>query len=294
MARSFVSGSFGGVPMLIAEVSTERGVDVVTQSPASGDKHTNSVRGLKQRRTTCEIMFVDQPGRLPFLERYDAFVELYESKKAQVFVHPFDTAHRALASDLTVSATSGDRCIRVSCVFLADDEPKTAFSVAAGTPAIAGVDEVSTAAAATNAALEELDLESDAPTSCLDTITAWSESSDLDSQGVFLGVASLAQEIDEAIEAHELATDLDRWEAYRQMIRLRYSVVRAAQAFTADSANVFDFYLDRAEPVIAICARIYGASEAEDRAAVVVKNNRIRTPGLVPAGTTLKMPARSS
>jgi nucleoid-associated protein YgaU len=44
-------------------------------------------------------------------------------------------------------------------------------------------------------------------------------------------------------------------------------------------------------PARLLCAQVYGAAAAEERARQVVELNRIRTPGRIPPGTTLKMPA---
>jgi hypothetical protein len=305
MARSFLASSYGGLRILVATIDTERGLDIVTQSPAHGNHHTLSVRGKKQRRTTCEILFVEQPGIKPFLDRYHEFVELAETELAQVFSHPIDGDYKARCGDLSVR---GDmtRQIIVSCVFLSDDEPKTTFTAGAGVPVEAGLDAVTAGASSASSALVGVGIESDLDVprddglqfsvlgDCVDTITRWTEATDLDSSEVFLGVAALTQSIDDAVAAFDLLSDVRRWQVYEQLIVLRYSIVRAGEAFTADTETVFDLFVDRPRPVIAICAELYGAAEAEDRARQVTKNNRISTPGLVPAGTTLKMPRPTS
>lgn len=300
MPRGYFGATFGGVPMLIASLGTERGRDVAVQSPNIGDKHKLSKRGLKVHKTQCEILFVDQPGQAPYLDRAAEFIELAESDDPQIFTHPLDGTFVAVAEGLDVTADAGELCVRVSCTIYRDDPPQQVFPAAAGSSTMAGIEAVSTAAGLTSAALAELlaDLEdspaaADAlatPAAASAQVTAWGEADELDSQEVFLGVATLTQKIDDAIEELALKTDLSRWEAYKQMILLRYTVVRAGQALTSDSRDMFDLYVETPRPVVAICAEVYGAALAVSFADRVTKINRLRIPGLVAAGTTLKMP----
>jgi prophage DNA circulation protein len=45
-----------------------------------------------------------------------------------------------------------------------------------------------------------------------------------------------------------------------------------------------------AAPLLSICAEIYGPEVAQQMADQIARANRIRTPGLVPAGTRLEVP----
>jgi prophage DNA circulation protein len=107
---------------------------------------------------------------------------------------------------------------------------------------------------------------------------------------VFLETATLIEKIDEAADELELLGDLGRWQAYEQMMVLRYSLVNAAASFTAATAALVDLHVDQPRPLIMICAEIYGAAEAQERADEIAKANRLRTPGLVPRGTVLRVP----
>ncbi|MDQ3295070.1 MAG: DNA circularization N-terminal domain-containing protein [Myxococcota bacterium] len=282
--------SYGGIPLLVGEISATRGRDIVVQSPSRGDKHTLSDRGKKLLIVSCKIKFLDQPGLADYLERYDAFIALAERPETQIFVDPIHGSYPARVGDLESSADGGELAMLVSCTIYSDDEPDQVFPVGAGVAPTAGLEEVATAAAGATDSLDELELESDVPTLMVDTVTAWSEATDLDSNEVFLALASLTSQIDEAIDILDLATDLSRWQAYEQMILLRYSLVRAASAFTADSATFVDVYVDQPRPLLAICAELFGAADAQDRADEAARSNRLRTPGLVPRGTTLKLP----
>ncbi|HWU86206.1 MAG TPA: DNA circularization N-terminal domain-containing protein [Kofleriaceae bacterium] len=305
----YFESSFGGVPFLAASLDTERGRDIAVQSPSLGDRHTLRDRGLKQQRTTCEILFIDQPGLAPYTDRCDEFVALAEKPEPQIFSHALHGSFRARAGELTVRADGGAREIRVSCQILRDEPPETVLPVAGGTNPAAGVESVTAAAATASEALLELgdaaapDLAADAREDGIryaelagiaDTVAAWNDAGDeLDSQQVFLEVASAVDRIDALTEDLELLSDITRWQAYRDVVRLRYEVVRAGEAFTAAARSTFDVYVEQPRPVLAICAEIYGAAQARERAEEVAANNRLRTPGRVPAGTTLKMPAVS-
>jgi hypothetical protein len=72
---------------------------------------------------------------------------------------------------------------------------------------------------------------------------------------------------------------------------LQYQLQRAAESVASDAERVFDLTVRAPVPLRVLCARVYGASAAEERQAQVARLNALRTPGLVPAGTTLKMPA---
>lgn len=302
MPATYFASSFGGVRMLVATIDTERGKDIAVQSPSTGNRHSLSARGGRLHRSTVEVLFLNQPGQAPYLERYRAFLDLAEREEPQVFVHPLDGSYRAQIGDIQTTGSSGESQIRVTCSVLRDDEPQTTFRVGAGISPVAGIDAVTDAAKATSDALLAAGFPAGAIAApredliafpllgdSVDSVRTWGEAEDLDPQAVFLGVASLCDRIDQAMADYRLASDLALWPAYTSMVRLRYTVVRAGQALTADTERMFDLFVDRPRPLLAICAEVYGASLAQDYAARIAKANRLRTPGLVPAATTLKM-----
>jgi hypothetical protein len=302
----YYARTFGGIPMLIADISTDRGRDVAIQSPAIGDRHTVRDRGRKQISTRVSIIFCDQPGLAPYTDRSDEFIALAESGEAQILSHPFHGSSRVLAGELEVVGESSAREIRASCVFHEVDPPTNVLPVAGGTNPAAGVESVAVAAAAASTALVEIGIPGDIDeederadgivhadlAAVADTIATWRDAGDeLDSQQVFLEVVEATAAVDAFAAELELAQDITRWQAYRDVMLLRYEIVRAGEAFTAAARSTFDVFVDAPRPVLAICAEIYGAAAARGRAIEIAKNNRLRTPGLVPAGTTLKMPA---
>jgi hypothetical protein len=74
------------------------------------------------------------------------------------------------------------------------------------------------------------------------------------------------------------------------MIGLAYSIKRAGDALTSSSDRITSLLVAEATPLLAICAEVYGAGQAEEMADKIARSNRIRTPGLVPAGSKLSIP----
>lgn len=288
MANVYFPASFAGVPLLIVKIDTESGRDVAVQSPARGDKHVLQDRGVKLNRTTCEILFTDQPGQAPYLDRVNQVHALALAGAADIFSHPILGSYSARIEGFAISATA-DACVTVQCTILAENEPEVVMVAGAGTSTQAGLEAVSVSTETATQALTAVGLTSSLPTDCLDAVTAWAEGDELDSQQVFAEVASLTGQINGAINDLELASDITRWQAYRALIGLGYQLQRAALAATADADRVFDLFVAVPRPMIAICAEVYGASLALDRADQNTRLNRVRTPGLVPGGTTLKM-----
>lgn len=290
----YFAASYAGIPLLVASIDTETGRDVAVQSPSRGDKHVLQDRGRRHTSAKLEILFVDQPGFEPFRDRYDLFRDQVNSGEASIFVHPLDGSYRARVADMSVRASSEAREIAVSCTMLAEDEPETVFPLGAGTTPAAGLDAVTQAAAAADAALATLGKTTTATSSCVSAVTDWSTDDSLDSQKVFVEVASLTQQISDAIDTLDLASDLANWAGYQAMINLSYQIARAGEVFTSSSAQNFQITIQHPMPLLAICAQVYDASSAIDRADQVARLNRIRTPGRIPAGTMLTMPPRDS
>lgn len=289
MPPVYFNASFGDIPLQAVSLTTQRGRDIVVQSPSRGNKHTLSDRGLRQQQTTYAILFNNHPDLAPYTDRYDQFLALAEGTQAQVFSHSMDGAYLAKIGEINVEHDSSALEIRITCTIYRQDEPVAKLGGGAGVAPTAGLESVTVAAAAADEMLAELDLETDVTTDMVDAVTEWSEAEDLDSNDVFLRVASLIAELDAAVVELELTADLDRWQAYEAMMLVRYQLVLAAEAFTAAAEIIVEATVDEPMPVLAIAAEIYGAEEAQERADEITRTNRLRTPGLVPRGTVLKV-----
>jgi len=291
MADIYFESLFADLPLLISSIETDDGRDIAVQSPARGSRHFLQDRGAKFGKTDCEILFVDEPGKASFLDRFDQFRALVARGEPQIFSHPLIGSYRARAEGGRHTASSDARQIRYQCTFLPEDEPQPTAPTGAGVAPIAGVETVSVAVADANRALVAAGQASSAPDDALAFITAMSESVDADSQAVLVGVASLTGQINTAIEDLDLATNIDRWPLYQAMVNLVSAVQLAGQAITSDADQLISLRVDRALPLLAICAEIYGPEIAPELADRATRINRIRTPNRVPAGTTIKLPA---
>lgn len=282
---------YGDQPLLVAKFADAGGRDWVTQSPSRGDEHLVQERGLRQRRTQCEIIFADQAGAGDYLERWLAFRALAERAAPALFTHPTDGAYLAVVVDLQAEVELPERAVRVSCAFVAAAPPVAVFPVGAGVVPQAGPEAVEVAADQADVALAAVGVSSSTPAACLLAVTAWTSAESPVARAINVEAAALASQLDDLITAEQLATDLDRWEAYRSIVNLRAQVARAAAAVTSDTSTVRQYTVAVAEPLRALVARIFGARDAEQRIEQVQRLNGIRTPGLVAAGTVLSLPA---
>lgn len=294
----YYESSFGGVPLLISKIDIEGGRDIAVQSPSRGDKHVLQDRGRRHGVATVEILFINQPGLDAYTTRYEQFRAMVEGTEdeppdSQIFSNPIVGSYLARAADLRTSADGGELKISCSCTIHPEDEPQTVFPVGAGAAPVAGADAVAVAAADADAELAAVGLSTPVTAACVSTANDWSTSTP-DTQSVFVGVASLTQQISDAVDALDLATDLNRWSAYQALVNLHYQVSRAGDAVTATAGQLFKITVMAARPLLSLCAEVYGADEAQDRADDVAQINRVRTPALVPRGTILKMPPRST
>lgn len=281
---------YGDQPLLVVSFSDEAGRDWVTQSPSRGDDHQVQERGLRQRRTSCEIVFCDQPGLGDYLERWLAFRGAAESTRPALFTHPANGSYLAAVTELQARVELPQRAVRVSCVFVAAAPPAAVFPVGAGVLPQAGPEAVHVAAERATAELSAVGVTTTVPAMCLAAVEAWAAAETPDARVISVSAAGLAAQLDDLITAYELATDLDRWVAYRSIISLRAQVVRSAAAVTSETSVVRRYVVQVAEPLRSIVARLFGARDAAARTDQVARMNGLRAPGMVPAGTMLQLP----
>lgn len=289
---NFFRANFGGVDLLLASLDGDAGVDWAVLSPHRGDQHALQNQGRKFRRVKCQILFVDQPSATDsYLDRYLAFEQMANAGTPQIFTHPMHGAYLAVIDGASYSASADELAITCTCDFLSVDEPVAVQDVGSGVAAIAGPEDVGVAGTAATAELASLGMESDSPADCLAAAEAWANGSTSDSRQVLLEVASLTSQIDDDVNHLDLLASYDRWAAWKAMIRLRYSIIRAARASTSSAARVVDYRVRAPTPLRVLCARLYSASVADERADEITRINGLRAPGLIPGGTTLRVPA---
>lgn len=284
----YITASFGGLDLLVTDVETEEGRDVVVQSPARGDKHVLQDRGKKLLSVSCTMLFVSQPNKPDFMLRFDQLRQMANLGGPTVFAHPLIGSFISRLTEFSHRGGVGTGMITCSGKFLAEDEPTVIVRQGAGVSTVAGLEAVSAAAYAANTAIAASGFPAVPYVSnALAAATEWAagDSDFLDSNTVFSDMASLSGELATTINDLELLSNVSNYQAYRALITLGYQLSRAADAFTSDADNVFDLTVVTPRPLIAICAEIYGAALAQDRADSIAQLNRIARPGLVPVGT---------
>lgn len=293
MAENLLQAAFGTVRLYAVDVDTDIGRSLIIHTPAQGDEYTVVDHGARLERTRLEVVFCHVPGEKDdHRKRYEQFKALRDEGKPQIFVHPIHGSYRAKIGECRMMAGSQDDCIRLSVEFVASEPPKESVRpVGAGLSPLAGPEAVAVEVALTKTELAAQGLSSSVPAEAQTTVESWEEI-DLDenSRQVFVEATSQIEKIDAEISRLTLATDIKRWPLYVRFVNLRDKVLSAAEAAAAPVAQVFDYVVQAQTPLRVICARTYGADQAEAKAREVRQVNNLRDPALVPAGTVLKMP----
>lgn len=290
------AASWGGLRLYTLQTETDGGSNVTVHEPSSGNDFVVQNRGRRLAVVRMELVFCDVVGESKgYEERFAEFQRLRDTGKPQLFVHPLLGSYRAELGECKIITDPGDE-IRASAEFVPSEAIAPVFDVGAGFAPIAGPEAVAAAAGRADDELAEIDLEPDAladaeavTASAAETSTGWVED-DADSRTVYLELATEVAAIDALIAELELSSDYGRWQAYMEMIALRTALLDAADAQTSTAARVAVVVTEVAMPLIAICAREYGASQAAERAEEVARRNDLRDQLLVPAGTRLEMP----
>jgi predicted GH43/DUF377 family glycosyl hydrolase len=100
-------------------------------------------------------------------------------------------------------------------------------------------------------------------------------------------MARLSGRIADEMEALDLASDISKYETYKQYTRLHHALTSAAAAFRSTKTRISQVTLTVGQPLRTLLVRLYGATEAENRYDEVIALNDVRDPGYIEAGTTL-------
>jgi hypothetical protein len=166
--------------------------------------------------------------------------------------------------------------------------------VGTGIEPSAGAQSVAVAASQVNAELAALALESDEPDAAAALADDWAARSQetatvVDARRVQTERDQRLDGIDSEVERLELTTRTDRYGAYIAMVSLSTALRKAAQAATQATS------VTRTETIgLPLSLRALAASIDPEKADVIYDGiralNRIDTPLLIPAGTTLLIP----
>lgn len=283
--------SWGGLRLEIEEVGAERGRKLVTHNPSRGNEYIVQDRGKMQEGVRAEVVFCEvEWDERSYVARANEFLDLVDKGVPQLFVHPTRGSFRAAIGQCTETIAAGAEEMRYQVEFVPVSQISPVQTVGAGVTPIAGPEAVATAEAN---ALEHLDTTAQgasvaAIANASTVATGWQDNAS-DARTVLLEMTDALDRIDQAIETDGLA-ELENWQAYREVIAVRTQLREAARAAIRTEERIRTIDVKVPAPLLMICARIYGASEARARADQVASMNDLRDRSLVPAGTRLRLP----
>lgn len=277
---------YADVTIGITSLQQEAGQDWATSSPTRGSNHTLQPRGLKIRRTPCEIAFVGPD----FEERWRKFDELanVEDPQPQIFVHPLRGSYLAIVEGWTYAISEVGNLITGSCTFVESSPPAPPSPVAAASSATSGTagvrivkDKADAAALAAGTTFVE-------GTEALAVSEEWASSDGIDARSVQAQLDATTSKINARLDQLKPSNNAE-WQLFKSMLRVNYQLRMSALAVIAEGEAASEFVVEAGAPLIAIARRLYGGAQAQERAEDLRRLNNLRAPGYVPAGTRLKV-----
>lgn len=278
-----LTARFADIEIGIKSLSHEGGQDWAESSPTRGDQHVLMPRGRRMRRTACEIEFV---GR-DFEKKLSAFDQAVTKDEPALFVHPLRGSYRAVAKDWTYSVSDVADYASGSCVFVEYESPRAVTPVSAGVVAIAGPGAMRVAVQRTIAAAGNDRGLIATLGAALAAVEEWA-AEDSDLRSVQTRLSSLTSTINAKLDSLK-PTTWESWKLYRELLRTRAQLQSAGEAVVAEYSVLIDAETTTAEPLIAFARRLFGGAQARERAEEIKRLNGIKTPGMIPAGTKLKV-----
>lgn len=291
---AFFQATWGRHKLWCSAVSTDNSRTQVVHELTSGDVHPVQDRGMRARRTRCTLLFDDFPGESSTpLDRFRQLKASIDSGAEAIFTHPVDGSYLAKVGEFTYDIDANSNITGVSIEFIATEEIEAVSPAGAGASGISGEGSVTQAADDLQVALDDAGIESTIPVDAVAAQESWTSSDVVSARQVLVDTAALSDRLSTLIEDEGLEDDLELWELYRASIMMGDAIRSAAIAATSEVPSVFVLRVRSSVSLLPLAANIYGGSEAEDRARQIADLNDIRTPGWIPAGTDLLMPAKS-
>ncbi len=299
-AEELSSASYGGVELDVLATDDSIARALIQHVYPRKDGGDIVDFGAEPRVTTCRICFFERPperedtSRQNHLARLAAFLAAARRGMPQTFVHPITGRYQALVQNLTMRADAEQpNSVDVECTFVEDTTSPSAFDPG-GRPLEAGEAAVSAEASQLDALAAEMALDSTVGADTATTIASWAARAEITARDVNAEMGRISSAIDDAIETYDLTTDPSAYPLYRSYQRLHYAARRAAERFRQAQPQIYEITLTVAKPLRVLVAENYGAADLETRYAEIQRLNDIDDPSLIPAGTTLRVPARTS
>ncbi len=289
----FYDVTWGPVRLWCAEITTDNGRTQVIHELAEGDEHPTQDRGKTPGAPVdCELLWVEMPREAkPPLDRFRAFKKLVDDGEGPLlFMHPIDGAYYASVGAFKYTLDEDGNVSSCSVTFIRSAPAEAPITVGSGVSIIAGEAAIAARADELNAALESVDIESTIAADAKAAQASWQEADDVPTRQVIVDVADLSNELSNLIEGKGLENDLAYWDAYKAAIMMGDAIRSAALAALAETPKVTSILIREPISLLALCVRLYGGAEAEDRVRQVMSLNDIRTPGWIPTGTLITIP----
>lgn len=226
------------------------------------------------------------------LERFAAFYAATQKGVAQDFVHPLTGRYLALVEDLHFDASADEEdTVLVDCTFVEDRTEPAVFEPGVGAPFFAGSATIRVQSDLLDLELEEAGLSSPLPGKAVDLAELWESSRlSLALREVNLQLASFSSELADMMDAYELASDLQRYPAWRSAQRLLFTMRMAAESFRQSQPQLTTILVLRGQPLRALVSQHYGGREADRRYGEIIRLNDLDDPSYIPEGTRLRAP----
>lgn len=298
-ANTFYDVTYGSIRLWCESVSTDNSRTQVVHELAEGDEHPVQDRGRKPGRpVTCELLWIEMPSEAdPPQERFLRFKALADAGPEagpQLFVHPVDGAYYANVENFNYTIDEDENISQCSVTFIHAADISQPLAAGAGASIRSGEQSVEDAATSLDDTLIEVGIDSDVPSNAIAAASSWADSEAVPTRQVIVDVAELSTQLASLIEDEGLEDDLALWDAYKQTIELGAAVRAAALAALAETPKLTGIYVADSISLLALCVRLYGGGEAEDRARQIAELNDIRTPAWVASGSVVMIPVPSA
>lgn len=286
--------TWGSVRLWCSRLSTTNGRSIVVHELAEGDDHPTQDRGLAPRRVSCDLLFIEMPSEPTApLARFQAFKAQVDDGEQLLFSHPIDPPFYARVEDFTYDIDEDGNFASVTCTFIKSGEAEAPRAAGAGATAAAGEDAIAARAAEFDAEIDAVGIESTLGDDAIAAQGVWAEAESVPTRQIIVDVAGLSARMSAFIEDEQLEHDLALFAVFRASILLGAAIRAAALAALAETPRLTAVLVATPISLLALCVRMYGGLEAEDRTRQVLALNDLRSPAWIDPGTIVMMPVPS-
>lgn len=296
--QALYRSSYGGVEFDCLTTSDSIDRAVVMHSYPRRDGGNGQDMGAGPRETDCRAIFWERPalpGDKPLssqnhLRRFQEFFKVTQSGRPQEFVHPVTGSYRARAIGVGWE-TVGDLRNVILCdvTFVEEGTEPAPFALRA--PLAAGRAAVSVQGSLLDRALADIGKATDVVNDALIAVERWESDLTVSVREVNLEVASFNDRIDRQIRILGLESDPAGHGAWKAFQLFNFQIALAAEAFRQQQPQLIEIELRANLPLRVVVTEHYGATDADQRYAEVMRLNDIEDPSSILAGTILLIPS---